>query len=478
MNEALATAAPGPALPRSWRDEAVAMARLAGPIVLTQLGWVAMLTTDAAMIGQLGKVPLAGATLVLMTYFALYVFAFGVVMATATLASQAYGARRPRLVRRVIRQGLWATILIVAPGIALMAYTPEILTLLRQPPEAVALAGEYIDTLKWSLAPGIAFIVLRNFVSALNRPAFAMWVMLAGVPVNAALDYALIFGHFGLPRMELFGAGLATTSVSLFLFAILLAVSLFVRPFRRYNILGRFWRPDWDAFRRIFKLGLPIAGIMLLEAGFFIAAVFLMGWISTATVAAHMIAIQIPHVTFMVPMGLSQAATVRVGHAVGRRDPDGAYRAGWTALAMSLAFMTLTSLVILAIPSSLAGIFLDESRPDSAAVLALATSFLLYAAIFQAADGVQAVAAGALRGLNDTTVPMLLAVLCYWVIGFGGASWLAFGAGLDGVGIWMGFAIALIAGAIVMTWRFRTLAARRHIPDMPPEGEVGSRQGA
>jgi len=454
-----------------WRTEAAAMVKLAGPIVLTQLGWVAMLTTDAVMIGRLGAVPLAGATLVLMVYFGLYVFSFGVVMATATLASQAYGARRPRLVRRVIRQGLWATILLVVPSIVLMAFTPEILTALRQPPEAIALAGEYIDTLKWSLAPGIAFVVLRNFVSALNRPAFAMWVMLAGVPVNAGLDYALIFGKFGLPRLELFGAGLATTSVSTLLFAILLAVALFARPFRRYNILGRFWRPDWDAFRRIFALGLPIATIMLLEAGFFIFAVFLMGWISTAAVAAHMIAIQVPHVTFMVPMGLSQAATVRVGHAVGRRDPEGAYRAGWTALVMSLAFMGVTSLVILAIPASLASVFLDESRPDSAGVLALATSFLLFAAIFQAADGVQAVAAGALRGLNDTKVPMALAALCYWALGFTSAGALAFWGGLEGVGVWIGFVIALVAAAIVLTWRFRTLAARRHIPDMPPEGD-------
>jgi MATE family, multidrug efflux pump len=470
MNDAIASALAVEAPSRSWRDEAAAMVKLAGPIVLTQLGWVAMLTTDAAMIGRLGKVPLAGATLVLMVYFGLYIFCFGVAMATATLASQAYGARRPRLVRRVIRQGLWAAVLLVTPSIAVMTYTPEILGVLRQPAEAIALAAQYIDPLKWSLAPAIAFVVLRNFVSALNRPAFAMWVMLAGVPLNGALDYALIFGHFGLPRLELFGAGLATASVSIFLFFVLLAVALFVRPFRRYNILGRFWHPDWDAFRRIFALGLPIAGIMLLETGFFICAAFLMGWISTATVAAHMIAIQVPHVTFMVPMGLSQAATVRVGHAVGRRDPEGAYRAGWTALVMSLAFMAAVTVVILAIPSSLAGLFLDESRPDSAAVLALATSFLLFAAIFQAADGVQAVAAGALRGLNDTTVPMALAALCYWALGFASGGALAFWGGLGGVGVWIGFVIALGTAAVLLTWRFRALAARRYIPAMPPEG--------
>ena len=453
----------------SWRDEAAAMFRLATPIVLGQLAWVAMLTTDAAMIGRLGKNPLAGAALVLMVYFMLYVFAFGITMATAALAAQAYGARNPRYVRRVIRQGLWVTVFLSAPMLALMSLAEPILNLLGQPAEAVVHADAYMSTLMWSLPFATAFCVLRNFVSALNRPVWALWVLLGCVPLNALLDYALIFGNFGMPRLELTGAGIATTSVNFLMFAALLTITLTARPFRRYTILGRFWRPDWATFRQIFTLGTPIAGIMMLEAGFFIGAVFMMGWIGTVAVAAHMIAIQIPHVTFMVPMGLSQAATVRVGHAVGRRDALGAYRAGWTAIALALVFMAIMSGVIVAMPESLASLFLDETRADTPEVLALAVTFLGMAALFQAADGVQAVAAGALRGLNDTGVPMAIAGVSYWVIGLASCVVLAFWMDLGGIGLWIGFVVGLAIAAVLLTWRFARLGKRRHIPFAPGE---------
>lgn len=449
-----------------WRAEAAATMRLALPIVLTQLGWVSMLTTDAIMIGRLGATPLAGATFVLMIFFAVYVFAVGLAMATAGLAAQAHGARRPRQVRRVIRQGLWVMILISIPGIGLMAFTEDLLVVLRQPPEAVAYAGRYMTTLMWSLPPAVAFVVLRNFVAALNRPAVALWVMLGAVPLNAALDYALIFGNFGLPRLELLGAGIATTIANSAMFAVLLAIALLARPFRRYALLGRFWRADWPQFRQIFRIGLPIAGMMLIESGLFISSAFMMGWIGTTAVAAHMIAIQIPHITFMVPIGLSQAATVRVGHAVGRGDAGAAYRAAWTALAMSLAFMTTTSVVILLAADSLAGLFLEAGRPDNIEALALAASLLFYAAIFQAGDGIQAVAAGALRGLNDTALPMMIAVLCYWAIGFTASVVFGFWVGFGAQGIWMGFVLGLGSAAILLTWRLTHLSRRRYLPSM------------
>ncbi len=462
----LSTLGAGTARFALWRAEAAATLRLALPIVLTQLGWVAMLTTDAIMIGRLGATPLAGATFVLMIFFAVYVFAVGLAMATAGLAAQAYGARRPRRVRRVIRQGLWVMILISIPGIGIMAFTEEMLVVLRQPPEAIAYAAMYMRTLMWSLLPAVAFVVLRNFVAALNRPAVALWVILAAVPINAILDYALIYGHFGLPRLELFGAGIATTMANTLMFSVLLAIALLARPFRRYSILGRFWRADWEQFRQIFRIGLPIAGMMLIESGLFIFAAFMMGWIGTTAVAAHMIAIQVPHITFMVPIGLSQAATVRVGHAVGRGDARAAYRAGWTALAMSLAFMTATSVMILLAADNLPGLFLDGSRKDNVEALALATTLLFYAAIFQAGDGIQAVAAGALRGLNDTTLPMMIAALCYWALGFTASAVLGFWAGFGAQGIWMGFVLGLTAAAILLTWRLTHLTRRRYLPSM------------
>ncbi|MEM8878882.1 MAG: MATE family efflux transporter, partial [Pseudomonadota bacterium] len=437
-----------------WRTELVALFRLAAPIVATQFAWVAMLITDTAMIGHLGPQPLAGATLSLMIFYLGYVFCFGVTMATAALAAQAYGARKPRNVRRVIRQGLWVAIILVTPFLILFSEVTPLLRILDQPPELFGYAEAYMTTLKWCLPPAIAFSVLRNFISALGRPAPAFWVMLAGVPVNAALDYGLIFGNFGLPRLELAGAGIATTTVNTLMFLSIVGIALWRRPFAKYEIFARFWRPDWRYFRQIFVIGIPIAGISLLEAGFFIAAVFVIGWLSPAAIAAHMIAIQLPHLTFMVPMGLAQAATVRVGQAAGRRDVAAAYHAGWVAFVVTFVVMMATTVVILAIPDLFASLFLDHARADSADVLALAVSLLFLAAFFQLADGLQAVAAGALRGLNDTAIPMVMAGFSYWGVGAGSGLWLAFGQGMGVRGIWIGFIVGLTCAAIVLVWRF------------------------
>jgi len=444
------------------------MLRLAAPIVLTQLSWVAMMTTDVAMIGHLGADALAGASLSLMIFFLGYVVCFGVTMATAGLAAQAYGARQPRRVRRVIRQGLWITILLTLPGLVVFAHTGDILRLMGEPAAAVVHAETYMDTLMWALPPSIAFAVLRNFVSALNRPVVALFVMAAGVPLNAVLDYGLIFGACGMPTLGLTGAGLATSAVNLLMFLTLLTIAVTRKPFARYEILVRFWRPDWYQFRQIFRIGLPIAGMMLLEAGFFIGAVFISGQFGTEVVAAHMIAMQLPHITFMVPMGLAQAATVRVGQAVGRRDPVAAYRAGWTALVVTAGFMTMMMVIVLAIPEAFASLFLDPARADSAGVLALATTFLFYAAFFQLGDGIQAVAGGALRGLNDTAVPMLLAVVSYWGVGLGIGVGFAFAGGMQGAGLWFGFDCGLVCAALLLTYRLNRLARRRYIPALAP----------
>lgn len=445
------------------------MLKLASPIVLTQVCWVGMMTTDAAMIGRLGPVSLAGVSLAQVIYFTIFVVCFGFTLATAGLASQAFGARRPRQVRRVIRQGLWIAILLSVPSCLVLFLTADILTWLQQPADATAAAGVYATTLLWSMPFAIAFNVLRNFVSALNRPKVAMWVMTLALPINALLDYALIFGNFGLPRLELFGAGLATSIVNALMFVLLAAICVFRAPFRRYNIFGRFWVPDWQVFREIFRVGGPIAGLELLEAGFFITAALLMGLIGTLAIAAHQIAIQVPFVTFMIPMGLQQAATVRVGHAAGRRDARGAYRAGWVALAMTLVFMSAMSVLILLIPEHLVRVFLNPDTPNGPEVLALAVSFLLYAAIFQVADGIQAVAAGALRGLNDTAMPMWIALISFWAIGFASSISLAFWLGLEGAGLWIGFVIGLVIASVLLTWRFGWLGRRGYLPDMLPE---------
>ena len=451
-------------LPDAWRRELAALFRLATPIVATHVAWVAMMTTDTAMIGHLGPERLAGATLSMMVFFIGYTVCFGVTMATAGLAAQAYGARQPRIVRRVVRQGLWVGATLVVPLLIVFTQTREILLALGQPVEVLGHAEDYMGTLMWCLPPAVAFLVLRNFVSALGRPTPALWVMLAGVPVNAVLDYGLIFGHFGLPRLELVGAGIATTAVNVLMLAALAVIAVWRRPFAKYQIFARFWRPDWYQYRRIFRIGTPIAGVSLLEATFFIAAVFVIGQFGAIAVAAHMIAIQLPHVTFMVPMGLAKAATVRVGHAAGRRNAADAYRAGWMALLVTCIFMAATTVVILSVPGLFASLFLDTTRADSAEVLAFAVSLLFLAAFFQLADGLQAVAAGALRGLNDTAFPMILAAVSYWGVGAVSGLWLAFGEGFQAHGIWVGFIVGLSCAAILLTWRFRRQWQRGYLP--------------
>ena len=463
------TPAKRPLLSAVWRRELAQLFRLAAPIVATQIAWVAMLTTDTAMIGHLGPEPLAGASLSMMVFFIGYIVCVGVTMATAGLAAQAFGARRPRIVRRVIRQGLWVTILLVTPCVAGFAHTGALLAWTGQPAEAIPHAEAYMSTLMWCLPAGIAFTVLRNFVAALGRPMAALWVMLAGVPLNAFLDYGLIFGNFGLPRLGLVGAGIATTAVNILMVLALAGIIQWRRPFNKYQLFVRFWRPDWHIFRQIFRIGAPIAAISVMEAGFFIGAVFVIGQFGAVAIAAHMIAMQMPHITFMVPMGLSQAATVRVGHAAGRGDAAGAYRAGWSAIAVALLFAAVMTGVIVTVPGPFAALFLDTARADAAEVLSLAAALLMLAAMFQIVDALQAVAAGALRGLNDTALPMVIAGFSYWGLGAGSAVWLAFAAGFETRGIWIGFVIGLTAAAVLLIWRFRSRQNQAYLPEIIKE---------
>lgn len=451
-----------------WRSEARATARLAWPLALTFLAETAISAIDVAFIGRLGGDALAGASLGVMSFFFFCLLAIGVVVATAPLAAQAMGARQPRQVRRVIRQGLWMAVLLGVPAaVALMAVEPVLLAL-GQPQEASRLAQDYLGTFGWSLPWAVGLVVLRNFAAVLGRPRLGLWIIVAGIPLNAVLDYGLIFGHLGLPRLGLAGAGLASVIAQASMFVAMLTVVLTVRPLARYQILGRFWRPDWVVFGRIVRLGLPIAGIMMMEFGLILVSLVMIGWIGSTALAAQQIAITLASLTFKIPLGIAQAATVRVGHAAGRRDPDGVRRAGWTALAMGMAFMAVASLVMWAWPEALVAVFLDASLPGNAEVAELAAHLVLVAAIFQVADGAQTVGAGVLRGLNDAAVPLVLAGIGYLAIGVPAAWLLGFPGGLGAVGVWIGMAIGLFAAATCHIVRFALLVRRRHLPRVSP----------
>jgi MATE family multidrug resistance protein len=468
MSEASTIAAAGEAPARRGilRAELGATVKLALPMALTQLGQIAMLTTDVLLVGRLGAEAVAAVALGANFFFLLFIVGMGIVTATAPLAAQAYGARDARSVRRVTRMGLWAGLIVGFPSSLVLSMGEPVFVAIGQDAKLAALAGEYLSTLLWCSVPAIWLIALRNFVSALNRPRSALWVMLAGIPLNAVLVYALVFGRLGMPEMGIAGAGLATTLVQIAMVAIQAAIAAWGRPFREYRIFAGWWRPDWPRLRDIFTLGVPIFVSFMLEAGVFIAAVVLMGWLGTVPLAAHQIAVQIASVTFMVPFGIAQAATVRVGHAVGRGDAAGVRRAGWTGIALGTAFMGLMAILLFATRFDLPALFLDSAKENGAAVIALAASLLIFAALFQMADGVQAIAMGALRGMSDARIPMLLAALSYWVIGFSLAYALGFPAGMGAVGIWIGLSVGLACAATLLALRFRRLSRRGYLPDV------------
>jgi MATE family multidrug resistance protein len=449
-----------------WRDEAAATAQLAGPLILTNLAQSAINATDVVLLGWLGARELAAASIGVNLFIAFLIFGMGLVMAASPIMAKQLGARRHSLreTRRTVRQAIWAAITITVPVWLILWHAEPILRLLGQDPGLSADAARFIRPLMFGYLPALGYLVLRAFVAALELPAWATLVSICGVIANALLNYGLIFGAWGLPRLGLFGAGLGSTITQSLMFLGMVVVVTRHRRFRRYRLFGRFWRADWSRYREVWRLGLPIALTLGLEVTVFNAAVFLMGLIGATSLAAHAIAIQIASLTFMVPLGLSQAVTVRVGLAYGRGDPVGIARAGWTAFAMGTAFMAAMAVVMFAMPHTLVGIFLDEALPQNRAVVPLAVSFLSVAALFQVFDGAQSVGAGMLRGLQDTTVPMIYAGFGYWVVGMGTAIWLGFGLGWHGFGIWVGLAAGLAIVSVLMLHRWIRRGRLRLLP--------------
>jgi MATE family multidrug resistance protein len=443
-----------PATP--WRDEIRATASLAWPLILTNVSQSLIQATDVLLLGRVGARTLAAAQLGVNLFVAFLIFGMGLVMAASPMMAKQLGMRRHsvRDVRRTVRQALWAATAITLPVWLILWHTESILIAMGEDPGLSADAGRFAHTLQWAMLPALYYLVLRSFVAALERPRWSLLVGLGGVACNALINYALIFGKFGLPALGLTGAGIGTTCTNIFMFLAMVVVVTRHKSFRRYHLFGRFWRADWERFREVWRLGLPIAVTLALEITVFNTAVFLMGLFGAEAVAAHAIALQLASLTFMVPLGLSQAATVRVGLAFGRRDRDGIGRAGWSAFVLGVSFMGMMALVMLTFPTQLVALFLNPSDPANAVVVPLAISFLFVAALFQVFDGAQAVGAGMLRGLHDTKVPMAYAAMGYWVIGLTVGVWLAFGLGWKGVGIWTGLAtgLAIVAGLMIARW--------------------------
>lgn len=437
-----------------WGTELRATFALAWPLVIAQVAQNALQATDVIMMGWLGPEALAAGTLANSFIMPLFLFGVGVVGAVAPLTAQARGRRDIKAVRRVVRQGFWAAILIALILVPIMLQFRSIYGWLGQEPVLVARAEQYIQIAVLMLAPAMGVIVLRSLLSTFDATRVILVITVGGVIVNAIANYLLMFGNFGLPRLELRGAAVATVLTNLFMLAAMLAYVLRHRRLKRFNILIRFWKPDWPRFREIFRIGTPIGLTVLAEVGLFATAAILMGRLGTDELAAHAVALQCASLAFMVPLGLGIAATVRVGIAYGRKDPEGIRKAGWMSFALGTGFMTVSALTFIIFGPAIVSLFLDPALPENRTALGLAATYLVVAGLFQLADGAQVVAAHALRGLSDTKVPMLMAIFGYWFVGLPVAWLLGFVLDLRGVGIWLGLAAALVFVAALLLGRF------------------------
>lgn len=438
----------------SWSQELRATFALAWPLVIAQLAQNALHTTDVILLGWLGPAYLAAGTLATSFLMPFLVGGMGVIGAVAPLVAQARGARDIKAVRRIVRQGCWAAILIAILLVPIVLQIRPLYLALGQDPTASERAEQFIQIAAWSLFPALGMIAFRSLLSAFDATRAILVITVAGVFLNAAIGYLLIFGNFGFPRLELRGAAIATLITNIAMFIFMVAYVLRHRRLKRFHVLLRFWKPDWPRFREIFRVGLPIGLTVLAEVGLFTAAAILMGRLGTDEVAAHAIALQCASMAFMVPLGLGVAATVRVGTAFGRSDPEGIRKAGWTAFGLGTGFMALSCLLFLTAGPTVVGLFLDPHIDANANAVALAATFLVVAGVFQLVDGAQVVAAHALRGLSDTKVPMLFAIFGYWAVGLPIAYILGFVVGWRGVGIWIGLASGLAFVAVVLVTRF------------------------
>ncbi len=441
---------------RLLRREVAALAGIALPLVIASIGQIAITTTDLLMLGRLGPEALAATALALSAFHPVMLLGIGIGTAVTPLAAAALARRQVREMRRVVRQGLWAAVPFSLVALPALWWIGSVFIAIDQDHDLSLQAQSYMR----GVAPGLVAIlvwnVLRCYATALERTRTVLVVTLAAIPLNALLNYGLIFGEFGLPRLEVMGAGIGSSVTNLVLAGVMALIVATRHPFRRHHVLGRLWRPDWATFRAIHRIGIPIGLFILLEVGIFAGSAQIMGYVGTLQLAAHQIALQLASITFMVPLGLGQAVTVRVAVAGGRGEPSVARTAGQAGMALAAGFMSCTALAFWLAPGPLIRLFLDEG-PEASKVLAFATAYLAIAAIFQIVDGLQVTAAHALRGLQDTRVPLFIAAIGYWGLAFPTAAFLALATPLEGRGVWLAFALGLLVAAVMLIRRFMRL---------------------
>ena len=431
---------------------------LATPLAAAQLAQSGTGFVDTIMMGLLGSESLAAGGLGATAFTFVLLVATGVISAVSPLTAEAYGAGQAERATCVVRQGLWLATLLAIPLTFLALNASPILRLIGQNPDTIALTQRYLSAIAWGYFPALGFVALRSFVSALSKPRSVMVIVVLGTLFNIAGNYILMFGKLGFPAMGLAGIGWAST-FSLWTMFIILLVYIRCQPaLSQYSVFRHLHRFERKTLRELLTVGLPISGMIAVEAGLFTVTTFLMGQFGTTPLAAHQIALQSAAISFNIPLGISLATTVRVGQLVGKQDFEASHLAGFIGIGLGALTMGLTALLFWMAPENVVALYLDVNNPANAEVVALAKILLGVAAVFQIVDGIQANAAGALRGLKDTQVPLLVATVCYWGIGLPSGIVLSRQFNLDGVGLWWGLAIGLTGVAIALPLRFHRYA--------------------
>lgn len=444
----------------NWRREVRDTLILTAPIAAALLAEMGMGVIDYSMAGELGPAALAAAGLGLQLLFTPMFWGMGAIAATGAVGAQAHGAGNDEAVSESMRQGFLMATLLSVPIMMIALVALPLLPLVNRDAEVVEqvtriiLIGlPWIPLVYW-------FTVVRNFVTVMRRPNIVSICAIAGLPVSFLSNYAFMYGNWGAPKLGAAAVGLTGVIVALLHLVMIVAYVQYVPELRRYRIFARLLHIDVKMMKELFTVGIPIAMAYLFETGLFFAVTLLMGVISTDALAAHNVVLNVCAMTFMIPYALSQAATVRVGYAVGAGQPEAARRAGYVAVWLGIGWMVLAAATMLIAPNLLTSVYLDLSDPANASATQLAASLFVIAAIFQIVDGTQVTTQGALRGLKDTTVPMVLCGLGYWVFGLGSGVIMGFALGYGALGLWWGMAIGLAVSASLLFLRWRRLSGR------------------
>lgn len=422
------------------------------PLIGSHLAQMAIHTTDVLMIGWYGVPELAALTIASALFFVIFIVGSGFAFAVMPLVAEAHASNDEVQMRRVTRMGCWASIVYGAVFIPLLWWSEAILLGAGQQPEVASFAQDYLRIAIIGMVPALIVMTLKSFLAGLERTAVILWITLIALGMNALINYALIFGNFGAPSLGIRGAAIASIFVE---FATLAALCVYIHlKLPEYNLFQNLFGKDTEALMQVIRIGWPIGLTMLAETGLFVASATMMGWIGTNELAAHGIAMQWASITFMIHLGFSNAATIRAGNALGRKDQVGLRRGAATVTILSLLVSLIVAAIFVIYGKSLIGVFLDAENIDAVEIIQIGALLLIMAALFQLTDCFQVVSLALLRGLQDTKAPMVIAAISYWGLGIPCSFILGITLGWGAVGIWTGLVIGLTLASVLLGYRF------------------------